>query len=116
MNPVLAQKLIEKGVLAADAEVEATFPVPAMGGAGYTTGRGIFLITKIQINEGKVDLDVISTRDGSSRKLGANNIVAIDGMDPVRFASVYNVKADGLEAKEGKRRGRKPKVRTQVDG
>jgi hypothetical protein len=113
MNPVLAQKLIEKGVLAADTEVEATYPVLALGGAAVTTGRGIFLITKVLNDAG---FEVISTRDGSSRRLAPSNIVAIDGMDPIRFASVYNVKADGIEAKEGKRRGRKPKVRTQVNG
>jgi hypothetical protein len=116
MNPVLAQKLIEKGVLAAEAEIEAEYATLAMGGFGTTTGRGIFLIQDIKPLDGSHRFDVISTRDGSQRQLTSENIIAIDGMDPIRYASVYNVKADGIDAKLGKRRGRRPKVRSPHNG
>lgn len=38
-----------------------------------------------------------------------DRIEAIDGMDLTRFASVYNIKADGSTKSQGKKRGRKPK-------
>lgn len=116
MNPTLATKLIEKGVLAVETEVEAEYPAVALGGAGYIPARGIFLIQRVFIDGSKARFDVISTRDGTSKRLASENIVAIDGMDPERFASVYNVKADGADAKLGKRRGRKPKQRTPLNG
>lgn len=112
MNPVLAQKLIDKGVLAAEAEVEAEYPTLAMGGYSTTLGRGIFLIKTITAGDSTALFEVISTKDGTTRQISSENIVAIDGMDPVRYASVYNIKPDGVDAKLGKRRGRRPKVRT----
>jgi len=39
-----------------------------------------------------------------------DDLESIDGMDLVRFAKVYNIKADGSVAAPGKKRGRKPKV------
>lgn len=116
MNPVLAQKLIDKGVLAPEAEVEAEYPTLAMGGYSTTVGRGIFLIKHILPQPDSALFEVISTRDGSTRQISSENIVAIDGMDPVRYASVYNIKPDGVDAKLGKRRGRRPKVRTSING
>ena len=36
-------------------------------------------------------------------------ITAIEGMDPERFAKVYNINPDGTSKAPGKKRGRKPK-------
>jgi len=39
----------------------------------------------------------------------ATEIVALDGMDPVRYVDVYDINPDGTNKKTGKKRGRKPK-------
>lgn len=40
----------------------------------------------------------------------ATDIVALDGMDPVRYVDIYDINPDGSAKKIGKKRGRKPKV------
>ena len=40
----------------------------------------------------------------------ARDIVAFDGMDPVRYVDIYDINPDGSAKKIGKKRGRKPKV------
>lgn len=39
----------------------------------------------------------------------ANDVVALDGMDPERFVDIYDINPDGSSKKIGKKRGRKPK-------
>lgn len=46
---------------------------------------------------------------GKMYRMEFDDLESIDGMDLVRFAKVYNIKADGSVAAPGKKRGRKPK-------
>jgi len=117
MNINLASKLMEKNVLGVNTEVEAEYTTKALGGHINMKAREVFLITQVlqDPTNNRVIFEMTSTRNGSKRHLGPESIIAIDGMDPSRFASVYNVKADGADAKVGKRRGRKPKDRSKVD-
>lgn len=39
----------------------------------------------------------------------AAEVVALDGMDPIRYVDVYDINPDGTSKKTGKKRGRKPK-------
>ena len=39
----------------------------------------------------------------------AKDIIALDGMDPVRYVDIYDINPDGSAKKVGKKRGRKPK-------
>jgi|SaaInl74LU_5_DNA_1037368.scaffolds.fasta_scaffold04786_8 hypothetical protein len=39
-----------------------------------------------------------------------DDLKSIDGMDPTRYAKVYNIKEDGSTTSSGKKRGRKPKA------
>ena len=39
----------------------------------------------------------------------ANDVVALDGMDPERFVDIYDINPDGSTKQIGKKRGRKPK-------
>ena len=40
----------------------------------------------------------------------AREIIALDGMDPIRYVDVYDINPDGSNKKIGKKRGRKPKI------
>lgn len=114
MDPKLAEALVARGVLSAGTEVEARYLGAGLSGKFDTLVSGAFTIESAYLNtEGTIYFSLSSTADGSSRKLPALAVTSIDGMDPARFASVYDIKADGDAAKVGKRRGRKPKDRSQ---
>lgn len=53
---------------------------------------------------------LVADNTGKCYQMLVQNIQEIDGMDPVRLASVYNIKANGQVKKPGKKRGRKPKT------
>jgi hypothetical protein len=113
MDIKLAEALVAKNLLVEGTEVEAAYLSTSLGGIGQHLVRGEFTINKpIKRQDGSLAFSLTSTRDGTSRNLPAISITAIDGMDPARFASVYDVKADGNAAVVGKRRGRKPKDRS----
>ena len=61
--------------------------------------------------DGIAFLNAHSTVDGIECKFGADSIKLIDHMLPEKLASVYGFNADGTKRKQGKKRGRKPKIR-----
>jgi hypothetical protein len=112
MENKLAEALVNKGVLPAGTEVEARHNVVGLGGVSNVTVTDHFTIAGTRIREdGKVEFSLLTLRNGQESRVFAENVLNIDGMDPIRFASVYNVTADGGKAILGKRRGRKPKNR-----
>lgn len=113
MDIKLAEALINKGVLPAGTEVESHYKAVGLGGVTTVAVTGYFSIVRSIVKEsGKVFFILASLRDGKQTKVPAENIINVDGMDPERFASVYGIKGDGSTAKQGKRRGRKPKDRS----
>lgn len=117
MNYKLAIALHEKKVIGEGTEVEALHKAIGLGNINSVFVPGEFSISKIHVKEDNVYFDLLTLRDGSLVRVPAENVLTIDGMDPVRYASVYNIKADGTSAKQGKRRGRKPKNRSlEEDG
>lgn len=112
MDNKLAEALINKGVLPVGTEVEARHQVVGLGGVNNVTVTDFFTIAGTMVREdGKVLFSLLTLRNGQESRVLAENVLNIDGMDPVRFADVYNVTADGGKAVLGKRRGRKPKNR-----
>jgi hypothetical protein len=115
MDKSLAKKFVEKKLITETTEVVAKYRGSSISGDINILSSDIFTVkaTKI-LDDGTVAFHLISTKDGLSRVAYHEAIVEIDGMDPYRFASVYNIKADGADAKIGKRRGRKPKDRSKT--
>lgn len=64
--------------------------------------------------KGIVVLNAHSTTDGTKCEFGADSIALIDHMLPAKLAGVYGFNADGSRRKQGKKRGRKPKMRVTV--
>lgn len=113
----LAESLVNKGVLTPGMEVEARYHGLGLGGTENIRVTGDFMIHEIFAGEnGNIIFGLKSTSDGKSKRLSAETIITIDGMDPDRFASVYDVKPDGTDKKAGKRRGRRPKDRSINNG
>lgn len=114
MHYNLAEALVSKGVIRYDTEVEAKCITTDLSGIKQIERIYNFLVKRVikQIN-GEIVFD-LAHQDGRRCKLRAENVLTIDGMDPARIATVYNLKADGSEKTTGKKRGRKPKYLKQA--
>ena len=114
MNQSLATKLIAKNLINENTEVVARYKGSSISGDPSMIFTGIFSVVSTLVGaDGKtISFHVVSTLDGHRRIVKHSDILEIDGMDPNRFASVYDIKADGVDATIGKRRGRKPKDRS----
>lgn len=113
MDIKLAEALVIKGVIKSGTEVEAYHYAVGLGGVTTVRVVDYFTVVKAQVlNGGAVLFDLSSLRDGAISHAKAEDVLNIDGMEPGRFASVYDIKPDGAAAKVGNRRGRKPKDRS----
>lgn len=112
MDNKLAEALVNKGVIPAGTEVRAKHTAMGLGSVNNVRVTSDFSVTGTKIREdGTVVFKLADLRSGAPSSVIAEDVSEIDGMDPVRFASVYNITADGGKAILGKRRGRKPKNR-----
>lgn len=85
---------------------------PSLDGAVLVKSHEVYTVLSTQETSDNLLLEVCSTVDGKKRSVECKFIDEIDGMHPERFALVYDIKCDGQEIIPGKRRGRKPKIRT----
>lgn len=116
MDNKLAEALVAKNHLPAGTEVRAKHTAMGLGSVNNVIVTSDFSITSTVVREdGKVVFKLADLRSGAPSLVFAEAIEEIDGMDPVRFASVWNITADGGKAIMGKRRGRKPKNRVLED-
>lgn len=110
MNRDLVQKLIEKGAIRARTEMEAHYNGVDISGARLARVRGNFIVIAAKAIGDKIAFDGVSTDDGAKQNFLAEDIIAIDGMDPERFANIYGMNEFGEILRQGKRRGRKSKA------
>jgi hypothetical protein len=110
MKTEVVKKLIEKGAIKRETEVEAHYKGKDLSGAALARARGVFLILGARLMEDQVTFDAVDTRWGGHQSLKADDIIRIDGMEPDRFANIFGLTEDGEPLKQGKRRGRKPKA------
>jgi hypothetical protein len=112
MDNKLAEALVNRGVLPAGTEVQAVHMAMGLGSVNNVEVMSGFSITQTKIrSDGQVVFTLANLRDGASTVVLAPAIQDIDGMDPVRFANVYDITPEGGKVVLGKRRGRKPKNR-----
>lgn len=111
MNPTLTSRLIEKGIIRINTEVDAYYNGIDMAGIAQARTPGNFTIQGAKKKGDTFIFEVRNTIDGSKRTVDCREVTLIDGMDPARFAEIYGLTEDGVEVKQGKRRGRKPKAR-----
>lgn len=72
---------------------------------------GINLKVKKRVNYSCLSMQGFVCQDELGKKylMEFDDLESIDGMGLTRFARTHNIKADGTDAKVGKKRGRKPK-------
>lgn len=98
INTLLDKNLISEGTL--------------VYGKVLTAGLGQnmqYVPMELMILSRKGDNFICRNRLGRSYNIEFSRIEQLDGMDIVRYAAVYNIKADGSAKSQGKKRGRKPK-------
>jgi hypothetical protein len=106
MKKQLAEALINKGIMK---------PGTLLYGYTQTSGLGQTLQTlPLELMMEEFDGTTFYCRDrlGKNYTMHINDVQEVDGMEPTRLASVFNIKANGENKIAGKKRGRKPKVKT----
>lgn len=112
MDNKLAEALIARNLLPAGTEVRAKFHAMGLGSVNNVLVSGDFSIVSTKAKEdGIIVFKLADLRSGSPSTVTSDAIQDIDGMDPVRYAAVWDITEDGGKAVVGKRRGRKPKNR-----
>lgn len=113
MKKTLAEALLNKGIMQ---------PGTLLYGRTQSYGLGQSLqMVPIELMMENFDGEIFSCRDRLGREytMHVDNVQEVDGMDPTRLASIFNIKADGSAKAPGKKRGRKPKsaqINTAMEG
>lgn len=115
MHPRLLAQLIERGVIRPRSEVEAVYLGRDLGGNSLVRLNGTFLVLEVLSTPEGYVLDCANTLDGRRRRLPGEAVLRIDGMTPERMGANFALSIEGEPLKVGKRRGRKPKIRTVVE-
>lgn len=102
MNPLMS-KLLERNLIVDGMVLTGGVYTSGLGQTQQKVRKELLVVAKKSNHF--VCQDILERRYG----MLFNDVEMIDGMDTKRFASVYNIKADGSDRKVGKKRGRKPK-------
>lgn len=112
MHIQLAVTLFSKNLFNKDMEIIGVYDTPTLGSINTIKTTGSFLIKKVDYNANNaLVFHTVSSEDGHVRCFEPENVIAIDGMTPARFAAVYGIAPDGGLKRQGKRRGRKVKTK-----
>ena len=106
MKKQLAEALINRGIMK---------PGTLLYGLTQTSGLGQTLQTlplELMMEEFNGTIFYCRDRLGKKYTMHIDDVKEVDGMEPARLASVFDIKADGSNKVAGKKRGRKPRVKT----
>jgi len=109
MSNMLMSALIHKKAISDDTIITASYRSKDLFGRSFIK-TGEFKIKKIVGDTPPIfelgSIDVIS----EIIRTDAAAIKAIDGMDLIRYADIYDILPNGMSKKVGRKRGRKPKT------
>lgn len=109
MNQLISA-LLDKNAITKENVITASYTV--RDGSGRSLHRtGDFGIVSLERFSDQVRFTLQHMTEKNRVRVDDSSILAIDGMDPRRYADVYDLNDDGSEKKIGKKRGRKPKQR-----
>jgi hypothetical protein len=109
MKKHLAEALINKGIMK---------QTTLLYGFTQTTGLGQTLqkvLLELMMEDFDGEIFFCRDRLGKKYTMHVDDVSEVDGMDPNRLASVFNIAPDGNDAIIGKKRGRKSKVKNQIN-
>jgi hypothetical protein len=111
MNSEFIKVLNERGILSENTKILAHYKGYTLDGSKIDT-KGELLIKKIDFD--KFNLEATPLFGHTRYLINMDDVLEIDGMDPKRLGKVFNINYDGSSQATGKKRGRKPKIRTEV--
>lgn len=113
MNANLFEVLVDRNIINEQTEIEARVRKNDLSGCSYMKFEGSYYYVAHSMNDDETDGSIIATdtRDGSLATITMSDIISVDGMEPLRLASIYALNEIGESVKQGARRGRKPKNR-----
>lgn len=105
MNAELVKILVKKKIIVSEMIVTGRVAAPGLGQIMQKTSKDLIIDT--------IDENFFKCKDRSGLVYFMNfsQVQSVDGMNLSRFASVYNIKADGSDQKIGKREGVSQKTR-----
>lgn len=109
MNAALISALIDKNAFLKDTIITADYSSMDLFGRRFNK-TGEFKVRRILRKEDTpiFELSMVDDRQGILQA-PPESIRAIDGMDVMRYADIYDLHPDGSNKKVGRKRGRKPK-------
>ena len=109
MNSSLISALIEKQAFVSDTIITANYSSIDLHGRRFSK-TGEFRLKRIMKSKGVPVFELKTITGGLSNIfVMPEEIRAIDGMDLMRYADIYDLHPDGTSKKVGRKRGRKPK-------
>lgn len=110
MKHALIAALIEKKAFVEDTIITAHYQTVDLFGRVFDK-IGDFKVSKILAKSDEVIFE-LRTLDNPKGKINAevSAIKAIDGMDIIRYADIYDIQPDGSIRRTSRKRGRKPKI------
>lgn len=111
MSSQLLTALLEKNAVTTGTIVTAKYSFIDMFGRSFLK-KTEFTIDKIMNSNNQLIFELSSIYDNKTIKADSDSILFIEGMEISRYADIYGLHPDGTNKKLGKKRGRKPRVRT----
>lgn len=108
MNDLISS-LLERQGLTADTVITAYHITKDGQGRSYRRCDQFVMTDVVRLGE-DYQLKLKNIVGNGMVTIWARDIVALDGMDPVRYLDIYDINPDGSAKKVGKKRGRKPKL------
>lgn len=113
MNTLLVQTLIEKNGIGIGTELHAYYQGVDISGARLARSRGIFLVSGAKkYKNGEIVFMVENEKDIVIR---ASDIIAINGMEPIRVANAMGFDLDGDKIVPLKKRGQRSQDDDEID-
>jgi len=117
MNDNLVQALIKDGIIREDTEFVAKYLGTGLDGECNQKVSGLFVTKSVVKTKGKIVIKAINKSNNQLYRIIPENVIELDGMDPIRLAKIFNIKPDGTRQKvkldefgNPVRPGRKPKT------
>jgi hypothetical protein len=108
MNVDLTLRLIEMNVIKSGTEVDAYYRTSDLSGSRRASVPGNFMVVRAVKTRDGIFFEVSSTEAGRRTWVQPEDIMRVDGMDPLRIAEIYHLDAHGRSTREH-RRTRKPR-------
>lgn len=113
MNIEFLRALEQQGILGLNTKILANYEGYTLDGSSIPS-RGELLVKHLEFTDTTVKITATPPFGETRYQIKMNDILEIDGMAPERIGRVFNINIDGSNRTMGRKRGRKPKIRSEV--